>query len=264
MRKYVPLLTILVILLVIWGAFSFFQVDKARQGKEIFTDIGVLYSKFSPYMKEQVDFNLKNMKCEPNEYYYENSKICFICKNSDICFEYRIEKEAENMKKTGKNITIRLDEIENITYQEKFYLNGLPELKNSDYDVDYADFYFNGFASAFNCEKGIFGGEELHCDYGVKFVFEEADVVIGDVVMVLEDESGWSDVSSKICKKLKGEQGICEQKDVDKKIEIENTEIILSELGVNNLCMCEDVYIYVKNNWIFYGSGITCYGGGTT
>lgn len=239
MRKYIPLVLILLILLVIWGAFSFF-VGEQKEEKKTFTNLTELYSESNPHMKEYMNSSLKEINCEAREYYFIDLELCFICNFGDVCFPFN--------KSRGLNDS-----------EGKLYLTGSPELKNSDYGVDYADFYFDGFASAFNCEKdSIFGSEGLHCDYGVKFVFEEADVVIGDVVMVLEDESGWSGLSSKICKKFKGEQAICEQKDVDEKIEIENTEITFRKFDITHLCLCDDIYIYVKNKRIYYGSGILC------
>lgn len=219
MRKYVPLLAILIILLVIWGAFNF---SGTKEEKKTFKNVTELYSEFSDYTKDFVDYRLQNIKCSPSGYYYENSSFCFICESGDACFEYWV----------------------NDTKEKKMNLINPPKLKTDKFDVNFVNFYKNGLASYFNCKEK--NENTLSCDYGIDFVlnnnYKNNDA---NISIVLNDENNWNEVSNIICKKLKRNEFSCEKYDKIPEEYKKNFESF-------ETCKCEDSIIVKIDNTIFY------------
>lgn len=163
--KVVTILVLLVIgtlLFLLWSTIS---------APKYLTNTSELYSLFTPYMKDTVDYRLRLIDCEPKKYYYNDSVVCFICDVGDACFGY-----GWTHRNGG----------------EKMNLVETPYLKNvNEISVKVADFYKDGLASEFNCKKK--NQTTLECN-GIAFLLNGLKVN-----MILSDLSDFENVSKKIC-----------------------------------------------------------------
>jgi len=161
----------LVILILIFGVatFMFLRPKKA----EIIPSS--LLSNFTPAMREFVVSKLENSNCIPLSHYFEgNDTICFKCEKFDACFGYAwVYRGVEGMKMNPK---------------------GKPYLKFSEFDVNVADFYYDGLADELKCKKVT--EDTLECDYGVSFVFEDQRVKMKG------SENNLEDIARIVCRKL--------------------------------------------------------------
>lgn len=141
-----------------------------------FSNITFLYSLFTEYMKHNVEYRLSLIDCEPKEYYYEDSSVCFVCDKMDACFGYTwVNRSSGN----------------------RMNLKDLPYLKNyKKIDVKVADFYNDRLASFFNCKEK--DEKTLECDYTVTFVLGEKSVI-----MTLKNPEELENIARKICESLK-------------------------------------------------------------
>lgn len=141
-----------------------------------------LYSRFSNYMKETVDYHLSLIDCKPKKFYFEDSAVCFVCDIGNACFGYAwtTTMDGDRMNPAGK-----------------------PSLVYDQFDVKVADFYTHGLASKFNCTKE---GADLRCSNGIVM---RAD---GGVKMLLWDSKEFEDVASIVCEHFsEGTPMICDE-----------------------------------------------------
>ena len=181
MKKF--LLMVLLIFILYYIGIGFLGKEK-----EIPLKIKKLYLNFTPTMKDLVSYKLSLINCFPEDYYYENSAICFKCE-MDACFEY---------KWVDRGIEKKINPV------------GKAYLKFKEFNVKVADFYSNGLASLFNCREV---DNVLSCDYDIKFYLTDNDVEI------FYEKSDYLEVSKMICNKIiksemvncykKGEANIC-------------------------------------------------------
>jgi len=151
--------------------YSFFFI-RPREETKYLKNITELYSSFTDYMKETVDYRLKLLACEPKEYYYDNSNLCFVCGKIHACFGFGW------VNRTGG---------------ERMNPKGRPYLTNYEkFGVEIADFYEDGLASLFECVKK--DDETLSCVDDIVFVKDD-----DDVKMMLTDEHKLEDASNRIC-----------------------------------------------------------------
>lgn len=112
-----------------------------KNQEEYLTNTTDLYSLFTPYMKNYVDCYLDGINCSPEKYYYNNSKICFICDDIVSCFDYLLIERGGKQKINPHGISLegkfkKEDEI-------NFYSLGISKMFNCKFNEKYI------------CEKGI-------------------------------------------------------------------------------------------------------------
>jgi len=232
MRKYIPLIFVLIIFMAIWIGFNFIDFEEK---KDTLSNVTEFYSQFDSPVQEYVSKDLQKIGCEPVEFYMLDSEFCFICDKNDVCFGYEVIKEE---------------------YGQKMILTGNSRMKNQEFNVDFVNFHEYGFASYFNCKKET--DNSLSCDYDLSFVFndfveEENCEGPEKIELVLNDENNWLAVSDIICKKLQGIEFSCEHQDLDEKITYEDFEITLRKMGNDGYCLCgNDLTIKFRNGVIVY------------
>jgi len=81
----------------------FFGLQLYKPKIKTYSNVTELYSLFTPYMKSTVNYRLQAINCQPNEYYYENSSVCFVCNDMHACFGYGwvIRAGGEKMNPKG-------------------------------------------------------------------------------------------------------------------------------------------------------------------
>jgi len=152
-QRKILILTIFDVLILIGLVFSFIHFLKAPspyvpEVTKYLTDIDKLYSSFTDYMTETVDSYLKTIGCKPKKYYYyDDSKICFVCGNTDACFGYAWVTIPEGEKRNPKGIPLLTGNYNKET-EINFYSFGIAKLLN------------------YKCEK------ECICDEGIKAELE--------------------------------------------------------------------------------------------
>lgn len=161
----------LLFLLILGFLYYFFFIYSVEESKYL-KNITELYSSFTEYMKEIIDYRLELLDCQPKKYYYDNSNLCFVCGKTHACFGFSWVDRAggQRMNPKGKPYLINYDKL----------------------GVEIADFYKDGLASLFECvEKD---DETLLCVDDVVFVKD-----YDDVKMILSDEHKLEHVSNRIC-----------------------------------------------------------------
>jgi hypothetical protein len=158
------------ILIILVFTVAFFYQSKPRV--KILSNITELNSLFTPYMESEVNSHLKYIDCNPKNYYYNDSFVCFICNDFDACFGYAwVTREEGKLKMNIVNA-----KLENV----KIFSS-----KN-------ADFYLNGLASKFNCNT--VNNSALSCDFSIYIVFKEERPSI-----LLLDNANFNKISERIC-----------------------------------------------------------------
>ncbi len=85
-RNVVIILAVVVLSI---GAYYYISIPaELVDDREILTNISELYSHFTYYMKDNVDYRLSTVDCYPSKYYYDQDNFCFICDGFDTCFGY--------------------------------------------------------------------------------------------------------------------------------------------------------------------------------
>ena len=160
-------LLFLLILGFLYYLFFIYSIEESKYLK----NITELYSSFTEYMKEIIDYRLELLDCQPKKYYYDNSNVCFVCDKTHACFGFSwVDKEG------GK----------------KMNPQNLPYLKIEEIDIKAADFYRHGLASGFNCNKK--DENRLECDNGLIFVKDDLNIK-----MFITNLDNFEEVSKKIC-----------------------------------------------------------------
>ena len=147
------------------------------------TNISELYSLFTPYMKNTVNYRLQAINCQPNKYYYEDSSICFVCDDMHACFGYTYTLIS------GKKL---------MNPKRESYLKNVKRIS-----IKVIDFYQKGLASDLHCN--IENDKTLKCEKGIKFILED-----GDVKLSIDNTSQFSAVADKLCNYLGEENLVCE------------------------------------------------------
>jgi len=119
------------------------------------TTITDFYSSFTPHMEKYVTYLTRAIDCEPKQYYYIDSQLCFLCTKGKPCFEYFWVEREEGPRMSLKNISLT-------GYYDK--------------QTEYA-FYTFGISNLLNC-KCI---EDCVCEDGIKLYFEEITPPTGPV-----------------------------------------------------------------------------------
>lgn len=148
-KKTLVLAIIVILILILLSCFYFYYFYFLPKSARLVE----LYSLFTDYMKDTVDYRLRLLDCRPKGYYYDDSHLCFICGKVHPCFGFSWVERPQ-----GK--------LMNPT--------GLPYLKFKKFDLKIADFYYDGLATKFNCKK--VSSDSLECDYGLKFLLENGEV----------------------------------------------------------------------------------------
>jgi len=230
-NKYLLIvLGILIIFIIGLFAIGYFTSKEALREK-ILSEI---YPPLTSYMKENVKKHLENIDCVPKNYEVKESELCFNCNNYDACFGYGLVIREKGQKKMNPA--------------------GIDYLTKDTFDLDLVNFYQDGLATVFNCQKE--NEKFLSCDFSVKFAKEDSEykekirqmrqlaigLVGSDIWIVLENETNWNKVKNLICKKLKGEESICEdfQNKITKEFDIKS-------------CECNGAIISLKETIISYG-----------
>ncbi len=159
--------------------FIFFYFRFLVQPK-YFTDITELYSSFTDPMKAEVGSYLQSLACEPKEYYYDNSNLCFVCGDIHTCFGYVwVDRREEGMKRNSKYIP---------------YIAGIEE-----FNVKVADFCKAGLASEFNCQK--INENSLECEQ-IKFIatYEGGIFKCEEVRLMLKEEAELKNFANDFCR----------------------------------------------------------------
>jgi hypothetical protein len=82
---------VLIVLVIVAVYFGSYYYSRPKTRANTLSNITELYFSFAPYMKDFVDSYLKVMNCEPNQYYYTESKqVCFVCGKFDVCYGYSL------------------------------------------------------------------------------------------------------------------------------------------------------------------------------
>lgn len=146
--KKILILFILAIFILIGSVLSYFYFLSQPKYS---TNITELYSSFTDYMKETVDYRLQLLDCTPEKYYYDNSNLCFICGNIHPCFGFGWVERSGGRKMNPKSL---------------FFLKG----KYSKEDT--LNFYSYGIAKLLNCRCN----EECICDDEIKTEMTENEI----------------------------------------------------------------------------------------
>ena len=174
-KKNLIFLIVIISVLFLLGLVFFYNLffPIPKEGSPYLKNTSELYSLFTDYMKEEVDYQLQLLSCQPQEYYYNNSAFCFLCEEVDACFGFVwvVRAGGERMMNPGH-----------------FYLTNYDKLS-----VKVADFYKDGLASLFQCQEES-DPFLLQCKDNIIFIEEYKDVK-----MVLANEEKLEDVSKKIC-----------------------------------------------------------------
>jgi len=211
MKRNVWIGSIVLIVLILAVAYFglYYHPSRPKIRKETLSNITELYSLFAPYMKSYVTSHLQGIECQPNEYYYNDSCVCFLCKKFDVCFSYTWV---------------------NLTGGEKMNPREAPYLTNYEtFDSKVADFYKDRLATNLNCKPR--NKSALSCDMSVSFILLEKDVK-----MFLLDQTNFESVSEFICNNFNKVSLECE----------ENVLGIHPELKYS--CRCENIVIWLKEN----------------
>ena len=122
---------------------------------QFLTNTTELYSSFTPYMQQWVNSRLNSIDCKPDKYYFNDSQICFACKELNVCFGYvYVQREGG----------------------EKINPYGYPFLIGK-YDENVAvNFYSLGLSNSLNCEKGI--EKKWICNNEIELTFENNTVTL--------------------------------------------------------------------------------------
>ncbi|UCG95047.1 MAG: hypothetical protein JSV92_03310 [archaeon] len=187
MKKYIPLLIILIFLILVWVAINFFQVgegeEKPEVKSEIFSDLETVYSQFTPFMEDHVDSKLEEINCEPSGYYYLDSEVCFVCEEVEACFGYGW------VNRTGG---------------KKMNPSGPSTIKTDEFDRKFVDFHMKGLATLFNCIN--VNETLLSCDHGILMEKNEPGSCISEVNITYSGEIDKDKIAGEICEHLGGEE----------------------------------------------------------
>jgi len=180
MRKSNILIILILVIAFFFIMFFIFLIQEPEQG--YLTDIEKLYSLFTPYMESWVDSHLEKINCKPNEFYIASKEICFNCNKFEACFGYASVRRTGGMKMNPK---------------------GKPYLKNvKEISLEVADFYKEGLASKFDCQKK--NKNILECDEGVSFVKNDSEFD-----MILRDQNEIEKIAQTICSHFNKEFSGC-------------------------------------------------------
>jgi hypothetical protein len=125
MARKIFLILIVLLILILFG----WQILSNFVYKEYLTNTTELYTYFTPYMEQKINIYLDSVDCRPNNYYYQNNTLCFVCNKIDVCFVYTWVERTGGQK-------IRPD---------YFYLRGLVDKQTE------LDFYSKGISKILNC-----------------------------------------------------------------------------------------------------------------
>jgi len=119
------------------------QIEKSP-GVEFYSDLDQLYSNFTLYMRDTVDYRLQTVNCDPDKYYYDESdNLCFYCGEFDTCFGYGlVNRDGIKKMNPGGDITLVGDYSDEVS-------------------LSFSSF---GVSRMFNCDCK----EECVCDDGIK------------------------------------------------------------------------------------------------
>ncbi len=171
----------LLFLLILSFLYYFFFIYSVEESKYL-KNITKLYSSFTEYMKETIDYRLELLGCQPKKYYYDNSDLCFVCDKTHACFGFGwVDREG------GKKMNPK----------------GISYLKVEEIDIKAADFYRYGLASEFQCNKK--DENRLECDKGLIFVKDDLNIK-----MFITNLDNFEEVSKKICIHFNYELEECE------------------------------------------------------
>lgn len=136
--------SLFIIALIIFGFYY--------SGSNYSSDITELYSSFTPYMEDFVNSHLQAIDCEPRNYYYADSDICFVCNGIHACFDYVLVnwEHGEELSPIG---TVRL---------------------NGDYDKrTELDFHSLGFTNGLDCDM-----DNYVCESDIGVVIQNSRVIM--------------------------------------------------------------------------------------
>jgi hypothetical protein len=174
--KRIILISAVILFLVLFSlSLYFYYFHFLPQKAKYLKNLSELYSSFTDYMKEEVDYHLKLLGCQPKEYYYEGSNVCFNCKEFQPCFGFALVDMGKGKK------------FMNIV--------GSPILKFKKFTVKVADFYYDRLATKFNCKEVK---KELKCDFNLRFSLENNEV------KAFAEPENLKDIAKTICKELQG------------------------------------------------------------
>ena len=182
MRKY--LLLVLVFIVLFFSTIHLY-LTIPKETKYL-TNISELYSSFTPYMEDYVNYRLQAIDCQPNEYYYDDSSVCFVCKDMDACFGYGGVMRAGGGKIHPKGIR---------------YLTRVKE-----FDIKVVDFCEDGMASEFNC-RGV-NENVLECE-NIRFVGINKDGIFkcNEIKILLKEIDQFKNFVDSFCRFKKEELG---------------------------------------------------------
>jgi len=215
---------IFIILISLFSSFLYFYYFVRPSEKPKYsTNIEELYFSFTDYMKDEVNSHLQLLSCEPKEYYYDNSNLCFVCGKIHACFGfgwvYRSGKQKMNPK-------------------SPFFLSG-------EYSQEEElNFYSENIAKLLNCKCS----EECICEDGIKASVENFKVVFTFPENI--------NIKEKITEIAKRDNVLkCEFTDVNK--ETEEKEI--KEVGMTGMNLvdiifsCNNIKGIIKSNEVIFG-----------
>jgi hypothetical protein len=156
MKKKNLILSIIIFFTSIIISFLYFYYSHYLPGlleeKKYSKDIERLYSSFTEVMKHQIDYRLKSISCEPKEYYFRNSDICFVCSKIYPCFSYNWV-ELDGGKKRN--------------------LSKLPYLMGNYSNEDMINFYSFGITKLLGCQCN----GDCVCRDGIKVKFDKRRII---------------------------------------------------------------------------------------
>jgi hypothetical protein len=168
--------TLLFILLII--AFLFFFIYPLIHPKvNYLTNTTELYSSFTPYMQDWVNFYLQAINCEQKKYYYLNESVCFACQNFDACFGYAYVNRSEGVRMNPMGKPLLSTEMPSIIFP--FYSFGVTNIINCSYNQKEMECL---------CENGI--KAKMIEDHTVILTFPE-DVDINQTLKDVTDNLGF-------------------------------------------------------------------------
>lgn len=197
---------VFIILIIVFLAFFYNPMGLKT---EILTNVTDLYSLFTPGTEKYVTYYTKGIKCEPKEYYYVDSQICFLCDKAKPCFEYVWVERTGVLKMNIKNISL----IEFVDKQTEY------------------SFYSFGISDLLNCVCN----EECICEDGIRLVSEETKAPTGPIFIFPPN----IEIESKIEK-------ITKEWEIEEKCEVTRFDNFTE--GVSKQIECGILSVLILNN----------------
>lgn len=146
----------------------------------IFMNVEDLYPSLKDNMKDFIDLRLSWLGCEPEKYYGDDSRVCFLCNGVSPCFGYNWSEE--NNEEGKREIA-----------PPGPYLEGVDR-----FTIKMGDFCYRGLASALDCHQK--DNNSLDCgEVSLLTTFQETDLHCLDVRILLKKGASFEDFVKRFC-----------------------------------------------------------------